>query len=262
MNKLSSLIFVLLIVVASVGCSNDDSAAAYSKAQQDSIRRSDSLALKIAVLPTDDCLPLRVAEKLNLFEAQNVDVRLKSVGSMADCREALEVGKVEGAAIDELLMQQLNSKETWLKSAMQTKLDLQFVTSKKSRITRLDQLNDKVIAADRHGESRRMAERAIDSLGGSKQMSFIVQVEDVKVRYDMLFTGNVDAAVLPEPFASMAVKAGAKKIGNVAQQNKGCIAFSTRALADRRRQQQYDAFMKAVKIANDSITKYGAERYK
>lgn len=261
MKILSFIITTMLFLAASVGCSGGDDADALTKAQQDSLRRIDSLALKIAITPAEDCLPLRVADSLHLFEAQNVDVHLKLLGSMADCREALQAGTVEGAAIDDVLLTELNSKETWLKSALTTTMNLQFLTSKKSRITRLAQLNDKVIAADRHGEARRMAESSLDSVGGKKQMAFVVQVEDLKVRLDMLLTGNVDAAVLPEPYASRAVKAGAKKIAEVKQKNQGCIAFNTRRLADKRRQQQYDAFLKAVKIANDSISKYGKEAY-
>ena len=55
--------------------------------------RKDSAALKVAVMPTLDCLPLFVAEHYQLFDTVNGGVRLKMYMSQMDCDTALEQGR-------------------------------------------------------------------------------------------------------------------------------------------------------------------------
>ncbi len=235
--------------------------------------RADSAALKIAVLPTEDCLPIVVAKELRLFDTLGVDVHLKRYHAMSECRIALTAPLAEGAAIDSTLMRMLQgdnvggsakfdiTQPTTLTAGPATALTWKFVTSKKARISRTAQLNNRVIAADSHGESYRLAALAIDSLVKKKQHVFIIQIEDLRIRTEMLINGNIDAALLPEPYASKACKAGAKVINAVKSQPKGVIAFRTEALEQKGRKQQYDKFCKALDIANDSIKKYGKARY-
>ena len=125
----------------------------------------------------------------------------------------------------------------------------------------MEQLVDKIIAADSHGESHRLAELAIDSLLNKGQLVFIVQVEDLNIRLNMLNSGNVDAALLPEPYATRARKQGAKVIGRVRSKPAGVLAMRTGAMQHEARKQQYELFLRAVAIAKDSIRQYGATHY-
>ena len=64
------------------------------------LKRQDSLALKVAVMPTLDCLPIFVAKECHLYEHFNVDVRLRRFNSQMDCDTALIGGSVEGGMTD------------------------------------------------------------------------------------------------------------------------------------------------------------------
>ena len=55
--------------------------------------RQDSLALKVALMPTLDCLPLYVASMYNLFDSLGADVRLKPYTAQMDCDTALRNGR-------------------------------------------------------------------------------------------------------------------------------------------------------------------------
>lgn len=215
-----------------------------TREQKEAERKADSAALKIAVLPTMECLPIVVAKELRLFDTLNVDVRLKKCNAISECRKALKDGIVEGA---------------------DTNMTFRLITAKKARLSRISQLSDKMIAADRDGISKRMAEAAIDSMLRKKQHIFIVQVEDLNVRYDMLQNGNVDAAILPEPYATRAIKIGAKEISLKPYYKDTVkatgVVFREEVMKHPDRQKQRALFDKALKAAKDSISRYGAEGY-
>ena len=241
-------IFITAIVAVSllamVSCDDTEKRERISREQREAERKADSAALKIAVLPTMDCLPIVVAKELRLFDTLNVDVRLRKYNALSECRKALKDGVVEGA---------------------DTNMTFRFLTAKKARLSRISQLSDKMIAADRDGISKKMAEAAIDSMLRKKQHVFIVQVEDLNVRYDMLQNGNIDAALLPEPYATRAIKIGAREISMKPYYKDTVkatgVVFREEVMKHPDRQKQRALFDKALKAAKDSIKRYGAEGY-
>ena len=112
---------------------------------------------------------------------------------------------------------------------------------------------DKIVAADSHGYSRKYAEIIADSLQKKQKTVYILQCEDLNVRTKMLSMGNVDAALLPEPFATSAIKAGGKVLRDYSSQPKGVYAFRNKALSDKRIKKQYELFLKGLAIAKDSL---------
>lgn len=238
------LLFSMMSFMTS--CQDEEKQARITREHKEAERKADSAALKIAVLPTVECLPIVVAKELRLFDTLNVDVRLRKYTSLPECRKALEKKTVEGA-------------DTFMTFTM--------LTAKKARLSRISQLPDKIIAADRFGTSKDIAAAAIDSLLKRKEHVFIVQVEDLNVRYDMLRNGNVDAALLPEPYATKAKQLGAKEL-SIAKYYKDTTKVAERGVVFRKdvmkhpdRQKQKKLFSQAVKAANDSIKRYGADSY-
>ena len=197
-------------------------------------KATSAKAVRVAIVEVDECLPLMVAEHLGLLDSLHADVRLIRKGSIAECRQAVERGEADVCVNDEAI-------------------DFKLITSKKARIKRISQLNDKVIAADKEGHSYDLARMAVDSLMNAKQPVFIIQVEDLKVRLKMLTTGNVDAAMMPEPYAMMAVKQGGvglpllNRNGN--GNDNGNVIVNVAKLKEPQR------------IAQDSIRRFGKENY-
>lgn len=221
----------------------------------------DSLSLKVGILPTSDCDVIRLADSLGIFERLGVSVHLKEYDALSSCRNALRHNKVEGAVVDSVLASIIESKDTTkLVLTRPTSLSWKMISSKKSRVFRVAQLIDKVIGADSHGASHAMAESAIDSLLHKDHHVFVVQVESPLIRLDMLQKGNIDAAMLPEPFASQAIKDGHKVILDKSKETKGVVVFREKALKDERIRKQHELFLKAIDIATDSLKHYSCNR--
>ena len=67
---------VLVLLVAACGQSYEETKKLTRKQRVEAMRK-DSAALKIAVMPTMDCLPLFVAQHHQLYDTLNGGVRLK-----------------------------------------------------------------------------------------------------------------------------------------------------------------------------------------
>ena len=94
------LIIGLSLLALLVGCGMSyEETKRLRQEQQKQALREDSVALKVAVMPTLDCLPLFVAEDREMFDTA-VDIRLKEFTAQMDCDTALQRGRVEMAITD------------------------------------------------------------------------------------------------------------------------------------------------------------------
>ncbi|MBO7051163.1 MAG: hypothetical protein J6W24_00660 [Prevotella sp.] len=227
----------IIVICCIVGCSKDNNANKNANANKILKEENTTNApVKIAILPVEECLPLYVAEHLGLLDSLHANVTLFKYGALSECRSAILQHKADVTINDSALR-------------------YHFLTSQKARIHRIAQLSDKVIAADSKGYSYNMARTAIDSLLNKKRHVFIIQVEDINIRTKMLISGNVDAALLPEPHASHALKAGAYEI--ILSKNNTQNDTLARSLLTK----YVPRLERYLIIARDSLKMYGKDNY-
>lgn len=256
-------IVFLLVCMALGACGNSyEERQRASRARQASLLRQDSLALKVAVLPTLDCLPILVAQKERLFDTLGVDVRLRHFNAQMDCDTALLGGSVEGMATDLVRAQRIVRRGTPLEYVAATGLSWQLVANRKARLRRLNQLGDRMVAMTRYSATDYLTRNTLDTVK-LKEKVFNIQINNVRLRLLMLLNNEMDAMWLPEPQATKARLMGHNVLADSRRQGVhfGVIAFRKAALADKRRREQLRNFTKAYDMACDSINKRGFVHY-
>lgn len=233
-----------------------------SKAERQKLMREDSLALKVAVLPTFDCLPLYLAKDRHWFDSLNVDVRLRSFTAQMDCDTALLGKSVEGMVSDLIRTERIKREGTDLTYITSTAAYWQLITNRKARIKKVDQLGDKMVAMTRYSATDHLTDKVLEKAKTSS-MVFRIQVNDVNVRLAMLLNNEMDAMWLTEPQASLARKAGCPVISDSRKlnHNYGVIAFRSDAINDSHRKNQVEKFIIAYNRACDSLTQKGFVPY-
>ena len=94
-------IVLSLTVLLLLSCSQSkEEQQKLTRQERAELKRQDSLALKVAVMPMLDCLPIFVAKERHFYERFNVDVRLRRFNSQMDCDTALIGGSVECGITD------------------------------------------------------------------------------------------------------------------------------------------------------------------
>lgn len=234
-----------------------------SRLERQRLAKEDSAALKIAVMPTLDCLPLYVAREYKWFCDGKTDIRLKYFTSQIDCDTAILNDRVEGAVSDLVRVARMNKSGAKVKPQIATAAYWQLFTNRNSRIRQLNQLDDKMVAMTRYSVTDMLADHVVDSAKLKSERVFKVQINDVNVRLQMMLNNEMDAMFVTEPQATLARLAKHKVLLDTRKMNwhMGVIAFREKPMKDVDRKRQYDVFVKAYNQACDSINKNGIARY-
>lgn len=222
----------------------------------------DTTALRVAVMPTIDCLPLFVADHEGMFKKANIKVQLLHFQAQMDCDTALVRGWAEGVVSDLVRTEHIKQQGTPLHYTTSTILHWQLITNKMARIKLLSQLEDKMIAMTRYSATAMLADHAVDSVQLASDHVFRIQVNDIGVRLSMMESNIIDALFIPEPQATQTRLTGCPVLMDTRDMDwqMGVIAFHEKAYQYRR--QQIDDFMEVYNAACDTINSQGIKHYR
>lgn len=256
-----SLLFAALSVLVACG-PNVENQRKQSREERAASLRADSAALKIAVLPTMDCLPLFIAVDDSSFKHAGLDVRLRQRNAQMDCDTLMKGGHVEGFVSDLIRTERMQRQGTPLKYIAATNANWQLIGNRKARLKNVSQLSGKMIAVTRYSATSYLADLAVKE-AKAKEDVFRIQINDVNVRLRMLLNNEMDAMLLPEPQATTARLWKNNVLMDAASKDirLGVIAFNAKALDDERRKEQLKLFVKVYNQTCDSINKNGVKHY-
>jgi len=263
MRKYRYLLFSLLSVVLLSACGKSyKEQQRLSHEQQIAAARQDSAALKIATLPTMDCLPLFIAAEDSLFQKAGVDVRLRRFGSETDGDTLLRSKRAEGIVTDLVKAERLRRLGVKLSFVTATNASWQLISNRIARVSELKQLSDKMLAIAPYSATQLLADLAIDS-ARPKETVYRIEINDVNVRLRMILNNEIDAALLPEPQATQARLFQNPVLMDSRDKNlrMGVIAFRKKAMDDKSRKKQIDQFLQVYNNVVDSINKNGVKHY-
>lgn len=257
------LLLILCMLLTACGQSYEETKRV-SRQQRREAARLDSAALKIAVMPTLDCLPLWVAQHHQLFDTIYGGVRLKLYTAQMDCDTALQRGRVEGSITDLVRAMRMERQGTKMRYMAVTNAYWQLITNRNARILQLRQLDDKMVAMTRYSATDLLTDWVVDSVKLQREHLFRVQVNDVGVRLLMLQNNEMDALWLTEPqaTASRLMKHHVIVDSRESAMQLGMLAFREQEMCRQARGRQYDLFVRAYNQACDSINKYGLAHYR
>ena len=141
-------LFAAVILLIACGQSYEEKRR-ITRAERAEQRRQDSLALKVAVLPTADCMPIFVAAERGWFDSLKIDVRLRPFKAQMDVDTALMGQSVEGAITDLVRAERMRNRGTALNYVAATNTVWQLVANRTARVKETRQLGDKMVAMTR-----------------------------------------------------------------------------------------------------------------
>ena len=254
--------FIAILVLFSCGQSYEETKR-ITRAHRLKMSREDSAALKIAVMPTLDCLPIFVAKDHQLFDTA-VDIRLKYFTAQMDCDTALMNGRVEGGITDLVRAERMMKGGAPLRYFTRTNAYWVLVSNRQQRISQLKQLGDKMVAMTRYSVTDMLGDLAVDSAKLEPWKVFRIQVNDVNIRLKMLENNEMDALVFTEPQLTQAMLLKPRVLLDTRKldMKMGAVVVRSKGMDDKNRKKQMNAFLIGYNAACDSLNKYGVGHYK
>lgn len=255
-------IFATIILLAGCGQSYEETKR-LTRAQRLKMAKEDSAALKIAVMPTLDCLPLFVAKDHHLFDTV-VDIRLKYYTAQMDCDTAILRGRVEGSITDLVRAERMIQQGIPLRYFAATNAYWLLIANRNQRIKQLKHLDDKMLAMTRYSVTDLLGDLAVDSAKLQAWRVFRIQINDVNIRLKMLENNEMDAMLLTEPQATQALLKKHQVLLDTRKEDMkmGVIVLNKKTTDNKKRQQQIKVLLKGYNEACDSLNKYGIHSYR
>ncbi len=192
-------IFIALVVVALVCCG--------------CVTKHETGAIKVGLMPDEATLPYYVAAQDGIFSSYGLNVEIVPFQSAMERDSALTAGEIVAAENDPvgvILLRNAGYDIRIVSLELQEtpdKMRFAILASPRSSITSVSDLNGKKIGIS----SNTIIEYITDALIGATPVEK-VEVKKVPLRMQMLLSGEIDAATLPEPLASYALFSGAKLV--------------------------------------------------
>jgi NitT/TauT family transport system substrate-binding protein len=257
-----ALVALMFAALALTGCAQSG-AVKEDQPHQGSVT---PIAVKIGTLPTEDSLPLWVAQDRGYFAVEGIPkVDVIEFQSAQERDAAFASGAIDGFMGDIIAASNLtaagkpNKIATVMLGADQSQGRFGIVVPPKSTVTTLSQLANVPVGTS----SATIQQYVLDGLMGEAGVaSSSVKIEEVKkvpVRFQLLMSNKLKAAALPEPFLSLAEQGGAKIIADdtkaKANLSQTVLVFSDAFLAKKGGTATRDAVLSAWDVAANDINK-------
>ncbi len=171
---------------------------------RDSISRTDTL--RIAVMPTMSCLPVFYASRTGIPDSMGLVMKLLRYNAQADVDTAVAYRHTDVAWTDLIRAIRLYPLA---RSFLATEEEVSLIAHRSKRTNSLAQMKEQMVAVSRLCITDYWCDRMVDSAKMEYDQLFRPQINDVRLRAEMMRTGLLEGAMMCDPYSSwMAADAG------------------------------------------------------
>lgn len=216
LNRTPIKLFALLVLLSLVlGACAPAATPAPTEAPAQTAAPAESVTIRLALLRILDTLPMYVAQEEGLFAARGIQVEFIPVGSAAERDQVIVAGQADGM-INEVVSTLLYNKEQiqvqivrFARTATSSAAQYSVLASPQSGISTPDGLKGIEIGISQGTVIEYITDRLLQAEGLSSSDIKIIAVPKIDVRMNLLSSGELKAATLPDPFSSLAIQGGA-----------------------------------------------------
>jgi NitT/TauT family transport system substrate-binding protein len=177
-----------------------------------SSQSANPTTIRIAALPVLDALPIHVAQEEGLFEKHDVTVEVLPAGSAPKRDELIGAGQADGMVNEIVSTIFYNRDETqvqivrYARTATPDSPIFFILASGQSGISTVDQLKGVEIGVSKGTVIEYLTDRLLQAEGLSDEQINTIAVPDIGQRMALLGSGELNAAMLPDPLASLVMQ--------------------------------------------------------
>lgn len=230
----------------------------HSNSEKHITTKTDSIPLRIAILPTSECATIEQGFADNHWgDTLSFDIEFVRYDALMDIDTAILGRNTDIFLADSVRIAQArhipDSIRQGLKMLLPLPHEFMLIANARKRITKIAKLKESMVGVPRWCMADEWFTTLLDSASAKAKAkeSFVAedvyraQINSIRVRHKMLSDGLVDAAILPQPWADSLVNDKHRTLAK--SQLKGLGLYtSAKAMADSIKARQIKAFKKVV----------------
>lgn len=248
---IKSIYILSLVLLASLllACTNKENKAS------DSDKNSQ---LNIGVMSSMDYFPIAVAKEKGYFEQEGVSVTINKFYSANERDAAFQSGNLDGTILDYTGAAIQRAGGVNLKLASQCDGSFVLVATNESEINSINDLKNKRLGVSRNTVIDFCTDRVLQEANIALSDVDKVEINKIPLRLEMLRNGRIDATMLPDPFVTIALEGGNKKVIDIKDMDLRVtgIVFHDDVIAKKEAaiKSFYRAYNLAIKLINTQPT--------
>ncbi len=207
MKKILSIFIVTLCIFSLAACSKT----------ADNKSNTVKQTLTIGLMPSVDAIPLILADKRGYIKEKNVNVKYEIFKSAKDRDAAFQAGSLDGIIGDQVAVCIYQNAGFDVKIVSYTNCDFMLIAGKESGIRNISDIEGKSVAISEKTIIEYTLDKMLDKNSIDPQNIMKSAVPAIPTRLEMLRNNKVDVALLPEPFATLALKNGGTLLGKASE---------------------------------------------
>lgn len=194
--------------------------------------------LRLGIIPTVDCLPFLVAQEQGYYDSLGLDLSIIKYTSAAERNTAFLSERIDGAIADYTEAIQLSANGTPLGIVMENNSILYLISGRSSHIHSPQELKGKNIAISRNTAAEYTLDQILAKAHIRPEEVNKPEFSRLPLQVGMLQSGQIDAAILPDPFATTAMRNGHNSLTTTKETGISVTGtlFSQKALSEKRRE--------------------------
>jgi NitT/TauT family transport system substrate-binding protein len=252
-RKISILCLAVLLMVAIVGCT--------ASSKETNNTQDQKQTLNFGAIGSVEMIPIIIADEKGFFEKQGLDVTIQSFKSSKDRDAAFQSGNLDGIICDEVAVALYQNADFDVKITGATDGNFILIANPNSGIKTINEIKGKSIAISEKTCIEYTLDKVLEKNSISPQDVQKSVVPAIPTRLEMLRTNKVDAALLPEPFSTLAIKDGGIILGSA---NEAGIYTSVTAFTQKSidtKATEIKAFFNAYNEAVDYVNSTNISEY-
>lgn len=224
--------------------------------------RADSLALCITCTPTLESLPFYHALESGLCDTLGLTLVIDTEWSQFDVDSVFRHNSLcDGAILDAYRQEYYQKAKRPLDAVEQYRLVGRWglATSGQTRLNSVSVLKKHTVASARCATSYHCLEKSLGGSGLKMAQLYHAQINDYMVRLGMLENAQIEAALLPEPFFSLALHRGHRNVWAADSVTSLAFCVKRSALKEEHTKQQLRQLAEAYNLAADDLNAHGAK---
>jgi NitT/TauT family transport system substrate-binding protein len=221
-----------------------------------SCQTKEAKELTVGILPDVDSIPFIIAQEKGFFEEENVTVNLEFFKSPVNRDSALQSGNLDAAISDVLAAAFAKDNDFHLAITSMTNGSYKLIVNKDAGINTIQGLKDKDVAMSKNTIIEYATDMMLQEAGMSSDYIEKAIIPQIPTRLEMLQSGKVTAATLPEPLASVAIGNGAVLINSSDNLNinPGILLFTQEAIDEKETaiKRMYKAYNRAIEYLQEN----------